>query len=101
MTHKIFIGRGLSYADALAAYGKAQSWGFMFHEYSFRYCSFSGMAEAERMDLHWIDFVDFPDACPTDCTYLVVCKDVFGTGDSPSDFDCTCLLKQDCPLVIK
>jgi len=57
------------------------------------------MAFSEEI-LNYVFFenIDFPEACPEDCPYLLETKDPFSTGDSPTEYDCECVRRKDCPL---
>jgi hypothetical protein len=41
---------------------------------------------------------NFPNECPEDCKFLLVTKDVFSTGDSPTEYECECYVRTNCPL---
>lgn len=45
----------------------------------------------------WFDYCDFPEGCPDDCMYLITTPDAFGTGDSPTEYDCSCRDGERCP----
>lgn len=45
------------------------------------------------------DVVEFPYRCIAgDCEYLLRTKDGFGTGDSPTGYDCSCRNAKHCPF---
>ena len=69
--------------------------------------------EALNVDLDTLDYVSNKELeerhfqkqedvnfenCPNDCEYLLIVPDMYGTGDSPTGYDCDCPLRKYCPL---
>jgi hypothetical protein len=53
---------------------------------------------SDELDNIFFDNIDFPEACPEECPYLLETKDPFSTGDSPTEYDCECVKRKECPL---